>query len=164
MKLAETLNSPSNVFLPLLQPSRLMLAAGGIEYEDVRVTFEEWPKIKDSEETKKKPQTIFHKKHKFLSFSFHNIKKLRWASFLSWSLTTEPSSRRATPSGAWWQSKQSVGCSKKCSSDFLAFLRRAGLYGAEGDEVQQARVDAAFGFVTDFVQVRNNICAICWPS
>ncbi len=48
-----------------------MLAAGGIEYEDVRVTFEEWPKIKDSEETKKKPQTISHKKHKFLSFSFH---------------------------------------------------------------------------------------------
>ncbi len=53
MKLSETLHSPSNVFFPLFATlSRLMLAAGGIEYEDVRVTFEEWPKIKDSEEKK----------------------------------------------------------------------------------------------------------------
>ncbi len=30
------------------EPIRLMLAAADIDYEDVRVTFEEWPQLKDS--------------------------------------------------------------------------------------------------------------------
>ncbi len=107
MKLTETLDSPLDVFFPFFTTlSRLMLAAGGIEYEDVRVTFEEWPKIKDSEETKKNSDDFPQKTTRF--FHFLSIKKLRWASSLSWSLTTEPSSRRATLSGAWWQSKQSI--------------------------------------------------------
>ncbi len=31
------------------EPIRLMLAAGDIKYEDVRIKLDEWPKIKDSE-------------------------------------------------------------------------------------------------------------------